>query len=323
MENAHPSHENMNHDNVDNSPNDFVEAMADMGEFRLKFPGVKQIEQMDFKNLSEDDERLLCNTVADYFVKNFGNYDGVTENAERYKNSVRFLHHDEFKDVFSRRDPRYVDGEENTTRGFYNEEDHLIYFNTDLTRDNDETFNVLIHESFHFFGIENGAGFSPNVSPFYVPEEVVKTEEDAQLFREGVQVFYEGATQFLAYEAGGKMGLDSYCDSYPVESRLASRICNVMGHDNYEYAYFETPLEIFRVQFEAAGMSQEELTEAGEVKTGEFSRFLKGLALCSNHCKEFLPPDCSEPSDEAWEEISAIMDDYANKLADYLYGDKE
>lgn len=73
------------------------------------------------------------------------------------------MHHDEFKDVFSRRDPRYVDGEENTTRGFYNEEDHLIYFNTDLTRDNDEAFNVLIHESFHFFGIENGAGFSPNV----------------------------------------------------------------------------------------------------------------------------------------------------------------
>lgn len=119
------------------------------------------------------------------------------------------------------------------------------------------------------------------------------------------------------------MGLDSYCDSYPVESRLASRICDVMGHDNYEYAYFEIPLEIFRVQFEAAGMSQEELIEADEVKTGEFSRFLKGLALCSNRCKEFLPSDGSEPSDETWEEISAIMDDYANKLADYLYGDKE
>ena len=74
---------------------------------------------MDFKNLSEKDERLLCDTVADYFVKNFGEYDGVTENAERYKNSVRFLHYDEFKDVFSRRDPRYVDGDEATTIEYY------------------------------------------------------------------------------------------------------------------------------------------------------------------------------------------------------------
>lgn len=91
MENAHPSHENMNYDNAENSSNDFVEAMADMGEFQPKFPGVKQIEQMDFKNLSEKDERLLCDTVADYFVKNFGNYDGVTENAERYKKQRAFL----------------------------------------------------------------------------------------------------------------------------------------------------------------------------------------------------------------------------------------
>lgn len=44
MENTHASHENMNYDNAEDSPNDFAEAMADVGEFRPKFPSVKQIE---------------------------------------------------------------------------------------------------------------------------------------------------------------------------------------------------------------------------------------------------------------------------------------
>ena len=44
MKNALTSHENMNYDNAEDSPNDFVEAMSNMGEFRPKFPGVKQIE---------------------------------------------------------------------------------------------------------------------------------------------------------------------------------------------------------------------------------------------------------------------------------------
>ncbi len=37
MENTHTSHENINYDDAKNSLNDFVEAMADMGDFDRKF----------------------------------------------------------------------------------------------------------------------------------------------------------------------------------------------------------------------------------------------------------------------------------------------
>lgn len=33
MKNAHPSHENINYDNAEDSSNGFIEAMADMREF--------------------------------------------------------------------------------------------------------------------------------------------------------------------------------------------------------------------------------------------------------------------------------------------------
>ena len=281
-----------------------------------------QIQNLDFKNLTPDDEKLACETISEYFKENFAQYKGISENAEKLNSSIHFLKGDDYHHILEEQEDNLLTMD--YTPAFYDATTHAIYFNLESKGDytNSEIFTFLIHEAFHFCAIENGAGFNVTTSSFSIPDEILDHPELAEKLRIGVLALCEGTTDLFAVEAAENVGFEEYDAGYPLERNLIRGVRSILGQEGFERAFFEMPLEEFRLQFEVAGLPQEEIERSDEVFTGAFSAFLVEFGECVTYCKKTLDTAEGCPSNKEVQEVRNAMNTFLGNLAAYIENDE-
>ncbi len=253
----------------------------------------EQIRNINFEDPTEEEKEIIATTISEHFLDNYSQYEGISEIAKSFnKDKFHFLGEKDYSDEFKKGDNEEIH-DNDLPPGYYNFVSSAIYLNKDSWqfKNYEAAYDVLLHEAFHYFGIENGAGADIGASTITVPERFSKNDKDDEkqwdLFKIGVTTICEGATNYLSHKDLYKMGFQNYIDTYKIETSLAHGIEEIIGEKTFEKIFFTMPLEEVRLRFESISATEKELEEPYFVN-GEFARFLVAVGACAQKCNKLL-----------------------------------
>ncbi len=276
------------------------------------------IRKIDFSNPSEKDISTLADITTSCFLEKYGKYEGIAENAEKFKTSFSFLDKEQYL--------KAIETEKNLDSvGAYVLGKHQVFIDKEsMHKDPDFDFTTFLHEAYHFFSIENGAGYSLDSSMgFTVSEKINDDPELSQLLVDGTNALCEGATQSLAVNMHHDLGFAHYNNAYPLESTLANSIAYIVGEEKFEEAFFTMPLEEVRLRFESLAVPEGEEIEE-DYANGAFGSCLVNLGICINYCNNILKKyedsdNDDEMSDEDKDTIYHAIEDFSKQLYEYVH----
>ena len=273
------------------------------------------IRKINFMSPSEKDKNILADITCDCFLERYQKHTGISEIGERFKTGFSFLSIEDF--AKETEDEKACDNP-----GVFIIEKHHMFINKDRAKgEPDYDYTTFLHETYHFFSLENGAGFSLDSSMgFSYPEEVDTDEKLAELLSLGSESLCEGTTQALTAEMHQDMGFDFFNNTYVIESEFAKGIRSVVGEETFEKAFFTMPLEEIRLRFESLAVPDDkEIPE--DYFNGAFSSFLIDLGGRVKYCNNIISKysDIDDTSEKDRNEIYAVIDEYLENLHEYIH----
>ena len=222
---------------------------------------VKEIEGMDFNDLSDEDKDLMYNTAKEHIGEKYG--DLVSEyRLDEIPKHIKIADTEECRKAYEASGEKYSDN----TVGFYCPATDEIYVDAPRNGDMTEIMATIEHESLH---LASNGGLNGKL-------EIV---EGMSTYRRNTNL-NEGVTELYAMRDMEEMGFDYTSTSYQQQVEVVKALEDAIGKDTIRTAYFDNQPDLIRSEFETAFASESEVQslEVGKtIHNGTYIDFLNSL----------------------------------------------
>ena len=222
---------------------------------------VKEIEGMDFNDLSDEDKDLMYNTAKEHIGEKYG--DLVSEyRLDEIPKHIKIADTEECRKAYEASGEKYSDN----TVGFYCPATDEIYVDAPRNGDMTEIMATIEHESLH---LASNGGLNGKL-------EIV---EGMSTYRRNTNL-NEGVTELYAMMDMEEMGFDYTSTSYQQQVEVVKALEDAIGKDTIRTAYFNNQPDLIRSEFETAFASESEVQslEVGKtIHNGTYIDFLNSL----------------------------------------------
>ena len=222
---------------------------------------VKEIEGMDFNDLSDEDKDLMYNTAKEHIGEKYG--DLVSEyRLDEIPKHIKIADTEECRKAYEASGEKYSDN----TVGFYCPATDEIYVDAPRNGDMTEIMATIEHESLH---LASNGGLNGKL-------EIV---EGMSTYRRNTNL-NEGVTELYAMRDMEEMGFDYTSTSYQQQVEVVKALEDAIGKDTIRTAYFNNQPDLIRSEFETAFASESEVQslEVGKtIHNGTYIDFLNSL----------------------------------------------
>ena len=205
----------------------------------------KKVEGFDINNLSPENIEFMNHAIQGIFREHFPVDD---ELIDEIPDRMRIIDNDEFVRLC-----RETGEDADTDLGFYSLQLDQMLINVSRHHSPGTLFSTMFHESLHFASIRAGAGLRGGFCYPNLGEN--ETTEFLDELDEGIRVIVEGTTENItrAYVIDC-LGFDLQPQmlGYEPELQIMDAIWGPFSREERMQAYFNTPLELFRVRIESA-----------------------------------------------------------------------
>ena len=222
---------------------------------------VKEIEGMDFNDLSDEDKDLMYNTAKEHIGEKYG--DLVSEyRLDEIPKHIKIADTEECRKAYEASGEKYSDN----TVGFYCPATDEIYVDAPRNGDMTEIMATIEHESLH---LASNGGLNGKL-------EIV---EGMSTYRRNTNL-NEGVTELYVMRDMEEMGFDYTSTSYQQQVEVVKALEDAIGKDTIRTAYFNNQPDLIRSEFETAFASESEVQslEVGKtIHNGTYIDFLNSL----------------------------------------------